>query len=381
MRLRTIILLIAFAALAAGGVKKVVVHYDDGRTEDFLPTTAPIPPEPPEPPPQYTPVPVTGTTSDGMVLKSGQALVFARGVVYTNDRTINAPSDSMVTSSGAGALPLINQRSVCVQVAASASKVVISDLAVSVRDKTWAAVSISGSDCKVFNIQQQGAGNILRFDNAKRLTAAGLYDVSGNALEYIAYSSASEDCWIYLFDWRLARGYHGIRAYGHKRLHLGHPTETLTAGPGKGFAGYISDTSEFNGVAVALKDGTEPLIERLKVDGTAALGPHTLDINQKPNWESLRLSNLVMRGCEFNVKRQYLELSAGLTNPRFIDCKFTGEAALFDIKGPAGPNGEWPRPNPTFERCTFVAPRLATASSSLASSTFIDCTFNGNRYP
>ena len=186
--------------------------------------------------------------------------------------------------------------------------------------KASAACSVSGSDCTINGLTQIGAGRVLTFNSAQRLTADMLVSTNGLMEDYGIWAGLDGlqpahgpiDCRLARFDLTMLLGMHGIRIHKHTNLVLGDANLSL---PGFNFAGRVKYNSPYRGAAITLKEGSNAKVIRVWTDGPVGVGPNQAEFGNA-GWEQLRTDGTLFSGCEFNVQDRFFALGAGAINTR-----------------------------------------------------------------
>lgn len=354
----------------------------------------------------------TRRTTDGIKLAAGDEIRFTAGETFAAKSSIAATANLYVHTSVSGKQAFIKAHALDamgklrqidgVAIGRGNNGVRVSDLSVNSSHKDSAAVVVHGDDCRVSNVAQTGPGIGMKFDGAQRLVADMIVAKTGTrAYGIYAGGALTSNCVIKRFDILVglgrgdtngdgkiddAGGMHGIRVHNHVNLVLGDTTLSL---PGMNFAGYIKDVSQYSGVAIALKDGTDAKLTRILVDGAIAIGPLPIAYNSgKPGWQTLRTRGTRINGCEINTPQWLSFDPAAVSNyvensvVRAVAAPVNGSYDRKKIQGAclrlAGGRGtEWPASNGTFKNVKFFGDSLTDTASkpNLKNWNFYGCTF------
>ena len=259
----------------------------------------------------------------------------------------------------------------------------LSDLTFQTVSKASAACSISGSDCTINGLTQIGAGRVLTFNSAQRLTADMLISTNGLMEDYGIWAGLDGlqpphgpiDCRLARFDLTMLLGMHGIRIHKHTNLVLGDANLSL---PGFNFAGRVKYHSPYRGAAITLKEGSNAKVIRVWTDGPVGVGPNQAELGNA-GWEQLRTDGTLFSGCEFNVQDRFFALGAGAINTR-VETSIIRAQAGFACLSIGGPWKAWPAATGVFDNVQFFGSSLCGQSNRpyLAGFTFTSCTLNGN---
>ncbi len=255
----------------------------------------------------------------------------------------------------------------------ASSNVTIDNLTIENRgNKTAQACYVSGKDCTVTNVRQVGVGKVLRFDGAQNLHGDLLYANTGSAAEYCigafggsSGTLASINCHLDRFDIWCNVGVHGMRIEHSIGLVLGHETLRLPEisdqpGPNnRGFAFRAKySNAAFGGTAIAVNDGSKPLIQRGLIQGMLSIGPLQIWAAPHPDW---RMDSPEVRECDI----QTLVVNLGTVNANIHDCKI----GFVRLDGSSQGNPVYPPTSGTFTHCT-----IGNVPNN-PNWKFIDCTY------
>lgn len=269
-----------------------------------------------------------------------------------------------------------------------------------------AAVSIKADNVTIESITQLGIAKGVQFDGVKNFRLKYLDCSNGKPRDYGEYSGGAkpaenctiETCFIVVGEGPDPAsndddGEHGGRNHNAINLTIGHPTRSLDVSPehpGHGFAGYIVVNSAYSGAAIANKEGSGFVAQRIKFGhdgdggpvGNGPLRVHLDDTSRPPAQRGgERTINPKYIGCEINVGKRYFTLDAGTVDAEVTDSTINAKGgACLDVEGERvskDKTQKLPAATGTFTHVHFIGERLASDKTvpNLGNLKFVECTF------